>query len=144
MAASQVPAHGGRDVSGAGVPTVYVASKAKYGPLWREQRDAWDGIAVIVSTWIDESGEDESNDLADLWTRCIAEATSADLLIACYEEGDIWKGAYTEIGAAFAAGKPVYLCGRPPGSFIHHPLVTLASDPGDALQDFLDFRWVPA
>lgn len=122
-------------------PKVYVASKARYGPLWREQRDAWAGTADIISTWIDESGEGESNALVDLWLRCIAEVVEADLLIGCYEQGDIWKGAYVEIGAALAFGKPVYLCGKPPGSFINHPLVTLASDPDDALGDFLTFRW---
>lgn len=126
------------------LPSVYVASKSKYGPLWRELRDAWEGHAIIVSSWIDESGEGETSDHADLWTRCIGEARSADLLIACYEEGDIWKGAYIEIGAALACQKPVYLCGRPPGSFIHHPLVTLASDPDDALMDYLGFRSVRA
>ena len=124
------------------IPNVYVASKSKYGPLWCEFREAWQGLAVIVSSWIDESGEGESDGLADLWTRCIGEARSADLLIACYEDGDIWKGAYIEIGAALAYQKPVYLCGRPPGSFINHPLVTLASDPDDALADFLAFRKV--
>jgi hypothetical protein len=123
-------------------PTVYVASKSKYGANWREWRDAWADLGLTVtSTWIDESSEGESADLADLWKRCIAEASAADFLIAWYTPGDEWKGAYVEIGAALASGKPVYVIGPAPGSFKNHPLITLASDPNDAIEDWRAFHF---
>lgn len=123
--------------------TVYVASKSEHGPAWQDLRAVWregagfDRPVEVISTWIDESGAGMSSDLGDLWRRCIAEASSADLLIAWYQPGETWKGAYIEIGAALANGKPVYVCGNPPGSWKAHPLVTLASSPDDAIADYL-------
>lgn len=119
------------------LPKVYVASKTRYAPLWREFREAWVGQATIVSTWIDEAGDGATEDFRDLWKRCIDEAATADVLIAVHELGDVWKGAYIEVGAALASGKFVYLCGRPPGTFHHHPLITLAESPDDALMDYV-------
>jgi hypothetical protein len=117
---------------------VYVASKSCHGPMWQEFRSAWDTLPVqVVSTWIDESGEGETDDLSDLWRRCIAEAKSADVVIAYHQAGEEWKGAFIEIGAALASGAHVYVIGRPPGSWINHPNVTIASDPDDAINDFL-------
>jgi hypothetical protein len=107
-------------------------------PMWQEFRSAWDTLPVqVVSTWIDESGEGETDDLSDLWRRCIAEAKSADVVIAYHQAGEEWKGAFIEIGAALASGAHVYVIGRPPGSWINHPNVTIASDPDDAINDFL-------
>lgn len=119
------------------LPVIYVASKTKHAPMWREHRAGWEGVALVASTWIDEAAEDESADLSDLWDRCISEAANADLLIAYHEADEQWKGAYIEIGAALTSGIPVYVCGRPAGTFVNHPLVTYASDPSDALCDFL-------
>lgn len=117
---------------------VYTASKSCHGPRWQEFRSAWADLGVrVASTWIDESGEGETADFSDLWRRCIDEASTADLLVCYHEDGEVWKGAFIEIGAALACGKPVYVIGRPPGSWIHHPLVTLATDPDDAVMDFL-------
>lgn len=120
---------------------VYVASKTRYAPLWRQRRDAWAELGLAVaSTWIDEAGEGESASLADLWIRCIQEASGADFLVAVNEPGDAWKGAFVEIGAALAAGKPVYVCGRPEGSWVHHPLVTFVGSVDDAIEDFRAFH----
>ncbi len=115
---------------------IYIASKSEHGPKWREMRSllAEEGHEVI-STWIDESGPGESADMTDLWVRCIREASSCDILIAVYYPGEVWKGAFLEIGAALAHGKLVYAIGRPPGSWVNHPLVTLAADIFDAIED---------
>jgi nucleoside 2-deoxyribosyltransferase len=83
----------------------------------------------ISSTWIDD-GDDA--DPADLWRRCIAEASSADAVIAFHREGDVWKGAFVEIGAALAHGVPVFVVGDPPGSWAEHPLVTRCRSIGHA------------
>lgn len=120
---------------------VYVASKTRFAPLWRECREAWAELGlVVVSTWIDEAGEGETADFADLWTRCINEVVGADFLVAVHEPGDVWKGAYLEVGAALAHGHPVYFVGRPQGTMHHHPLVTFAADVDDAIEDYRSFH----
>ena len=109
-----------RKGSGSTQPRVYIASKTKHAALWRSLRKTMG----FISTWIDEAGEGETSDFADLWRRCIEEARTADALVAYHEPGDVWKGAFVEIGAALAAGVPVYVIGDPPGSWPNHPLVT--------------------
>jgi hypothetical protein len=121
---------------------VYVSSQTKHAHLWHTVRRAWDTMPFeVISTWIDEAGPGETVDFADLWTRNIAEASRCDLLIAYVATGDVWKGVYIEIGAALAHGHPVYVIGDrdalPNPSWLHHPLVTLASDPDDAIADFI-------
>jgi hypothetical protein len=37
---------------------------------------------------------------------------------------------------ALAFRRPVYFIGLPEGTLHHHPLVTLASDPDNAVEDF--------
>lgn len=116
---------------------MYVASKSCHGPRWQEGRIAWAELGVeVVSTWIDESGPGETGDMTDLWMRCIDEARSCHLLVAYHEPGEEWKGAFVEIGAALAADRWVYVIGRPPGSWINHPRVTICSDVDDAIEDY--------
>lgn len=66
-------------------------------------------------------------DFADLWTRCVNEAASADALILYAMPDDHLKGALVEVGAALARQVPVYIVaphGCPSiGSFTRHPLV---------------------
>jgi len=88
--------------------SIYIASKTRHAPLWRDLRAAG---APIISTWIDEAGEGESADLNDLWRRCIVESCSCDTLIVYREPQDVLKGAWVEIGAALASGRPVYAVG---------------------------------
>jgi hypothetical protein len=115
------------------LPRVYVASKSKYGRLWRERRDEWADRLTITATWIDESEMGATEDHADLWRRCVAEAAQADALVAVHHDGEAWKGAYVEIGAALAHGVPVFVVGDPPGSFLHHPLIIRCADVDAAL-----------
>lgn len=91
-----------------GYDGIYIASKTRHAHLWRDLRDAG---APIISTWIDEAGEGESGDLHDLWHRCISESKGCTHLIVYREPDDVLKGAWVEIGAALAAGKPVYAVG---------------------------------
>lgn len=107
---------------------VYVASKAKHGERWRSLRASG---TPIVSTWIDESGEGETADWGDLWTRSIAEAAGAAAVVVYNEPGESMKGALVEIGAALATGTPVFWVGPQNDSsgkeytVIRHPCVTL-------------------
>jgi len=97
----------------------YIASKTKHGPRWRELRDQ--GIPII-STWIDESEVGATNDFSDLWSRCINEAKTCDALIVYREPDEILKGGWCEVGAALAAGKPVYAVGCEEFTIRFHPL----------------------
>lgn len=99
---------------------IYIASKAKWGPRWQQLRRA--GVPII-STWIDESGVGETTDFPDLWDRCIREASSCSALIYFQMTGEEMKGALVEVGAALAAGKPVFIAEAFVGSWLHHPLV---------------------
>jgi hypothetical protein len=63
----------------------------------------------------------------------------AEVALAAGKHPDeVWKGALVEIGAALALGRPVYVIGLPPGSWVYHPLVRGAKDVIDALRDFTE------
>lgn len=114
------------------LPSVYIASKARHWQAWQRKRDEHPHIR-FVCTWIDEGDEGATIDWSDLWTRCVTEAASADAVIAYYEQGDELKGALVEVGVALGAGKPVYLVGHPPHSWVNHPNVRQALSVDDAL-----------
>lgn len=107
---------------------VYFASKAQHGPRWQALRS---GGLPVCSTWIDESGEGETSDWADLWLGNVTEASSARVIIAYNEPGERMKGALVEIGAALACETRVLWVGstRDPESkdytVISHPLVAI-------------------
>jgi hypothetical protein len=100
---------------------IYIASKTKHAPRWRELRDAG---APIISTWIDEAGEGESKDLADLWNRCVSETKHATALVLYAEPSDALKGAWIELGVALAAGVPVFAVGIECFTVSHHHHIT--------------------
>lgn len=87
---------------------VYIASKTKHAAKWKALRDS--GVPII-STWIDEAGEGETKSYEDLWRRCISEAMTAERFVIYAEPGEILKGALVEMGAAIAAGTPVFSVG---------------------------------
>jgi hypothetical protein len=113
---------------------VYVASRASVparSEMWRRLRS--EGFPII-STWIDEAGEGETQDFGELWTRIAREIASARGLVLYAEPGDFpLKGALIEVGLALGMGKPVgvVLPGveldgrtlRPVGSWFSHHLV---------------------
>jgi hypothetical protein len=101
---------------------IYTASKVKHAPMWRDLRSRG---AEIVSTWIDEAGEGETADYADLSLRCLAEVVRADCVILYCEPGDVLKGALIEVGAALAVSRPVFCVGECESLsrvFSRHPL----------------------
>jgi len=111
---------------------IYVASKAVHGPRWRDMRAA--GVP-IVSTWIDEAEVGATSDWADLWERCIREASSARAVLVYVEEGETLKGALVEAGAGLACGVSVHVV-CPLGfdhTFLRHPLVRRHETLRDAL-----------
>ena len=78
----------------------------------------------VISTWIDEAEQGQSNDLADLANCCITEAAAADCLILYSEEDEVLKSTLIEAGAALAQDKAVYTVGPCVGAhsaFRHHP-----------------------
>lgn len=89
---------------------IYVASKTKHAPMWKQLRD--EGFP-IVSSWIDEAGLEETLDWNDLWSRCINEASTATTLIVYVLPGEILKGALVEVGAALSHNVPIIIIGNP-------------------------------
>ena len=97
---------------------IYIASKVAHADRWRLLRDK---IGYpIISTWIDEAGVGESQDLSGLWDRCITEASSAEVLVLNCEPGEMLKGGWVELGAALASGVPVIAVGIDAFSVANH------------------------
>ena len=111
-------------------PRIYVASKSKHAPMWRQLRA--DGLNII-STWIDFDGEGVIDDWPSFWAGCTDEAVLADLVLAYHEPGDTWKGALVEIGAALGHATEVIVVGHPEGSWTEHPDVSLVETMDAAL-----------
>lgn len=117
---------------------IYVASRASNPArpaMWRALRAAgW----PIVSSWIDEAGEGQTEDFTELWERIGEEIRSSAGLIVYAEPEDFpLKGAYLEAGIALGAGLPVAVVlpgvqleprtDRPMGSWIRHPGVQMCA-----------------
>jgi len=128
-------------------PRVYVASRASLPErvdMWRAYRAEG---ADILSTWIDEAGEGETDSFGELWSRIEAEIRAADRLVLYAELEDFpLKGALVEAGMAIGMGKPVFVVlprilleprsMRPLGSWAAHPLVRMVSDARNAVFDW--------
>lgn len=99
---------------------IYIASKAKHGGRWRELRAS--GVPIVAS-WIDEAEEGATSDWADLWSRCIGEASGAVAVVVYVEPYEIHKGSLVELGAALHAGVPVFWVGPEYSTAPRHRLV---------------------
>jgi hypothetical protein len=109
--------------------------------MWRGLRESgW----PIVSSWIDEAGPGETDDLAELWSRIDGEVRSSRGLVVYALESDFpLKGALVEVGIAIGAGVPVFAVFpgvvldpetlRPAGSWLRHPGVRRCDDVLEAL-----------
>jgi nucleoside 2-deoxyribosyltransferase len=82
---------------------VYVASKVKHAEMWRLLRVRMG----IVSTWIDEAGEGQTENYTELAQRCLREVQDSDAVVLFCEPREVLKGALLEVGAALAYGIPV-------------------------------------
>ena len=114
---------------------IYVASRAsipEHPAMWRRLRS--EGYPII-SSWIDEDGPGETEDLGELWARIGKEVAGSSGLIFYAEPGDFpLKGALVEVGMALGVGLPVVVVApgvlldipscRPVGSWMRHPLVS--------------------
>jgi hypothetical protein len=125
--------------------TIYVASRASLPErpaMWRRLRDeGWN----IVSTWIDEAGDGETDDFSELWNRITREIQSACKVVLYAEQCDFpLKGAIVEAGIALGMGKSVVVClpgvvldgrsSRPIGSWVSHPRVYRIDDLNEAMR----------
>ena len=119
---------------------IYVASRTIHAAMWKELQS--EGVPII-STWLDEAGAGETEDFSDLWRRCVDEVKRAGRLVAFHSEGDVWKGAFIEIGVALGAGVPVTVVGGPPGSWPAHPLVSQARSVREAVGLGGRAEWCP-
>jgi hypothetical protein len=89
------------------IPKIYVASRVRHARMWRDKAHA--GMPII-STWIYEDGEGETESLSELWERILSEIKNADRLILYIGRDDFpLKGALVEAGMALALNVPVYL-----------------------------------
>lgn len=124
---------------------LYVASRASIperSAMWRTARFAgW----PILSTWIDEAGEGETECNAELWTRIHAEISAAHALVLYAEPDDFpLKGALIEAGIAIGMNKAIVCClpgvvlhphtARPLGSWFKHPFVRRCDDLESAMK----------
>lgn len=87
--------------------TFYVASKTHRASIWKKYREAG---APIISTWIDEAGENETASMYELWSRISREVRASSILVLYAPWKDApWKGAFVEVGMAFDSGKGVLI-----------------------------------
>jgi hypothetical protein len=123
---------------------IYIASRASLP----ERSAQWRALRAhghnIISSWIDEAGEGETADFADLWDRITQEIASADKLVLYAETNDFpLKGALIEVGIALGMGKLVVVClpgveldgrtQRPVGFWLAHRNVMRLDDLYDAM-----------
>ena len=114
--------------------TVYPASKSKHWPFWCALRAA--GVPIAAS-WIDEPfnriPDGAPPDWILHWTRCLNEASAADIVLMFAQEGENQNGALIEVGAALSAGKRVYLVSPHDWSWAHHSRVKRFDTLADAV-----------
>jgi hypothetical protein len=103
---------------------VYIASKTAHAASWLKLRELKPEIQ-ITSTWINEAGEGQTADYAELSERCLKEVAQADFLLLYCATNEVLKGALTEVGAAMALGKEIRCVGDSfslSRVFCRHPL----------------------
>lgn len=123
-------------------PRVYLAGKTWRAPIWRWLAGGGSkGLFSVNATWPWLPGALPTRLHAELWARCVDEASRADFLCVIARPGDVLKGTMIEIGAALANGVPVYQVGvcnslksgdGSDASFVSHPLWRVAESPWDA------------
>lgn len=131
---------------------IYVASRASVPErpaVWRRLRDveSW----PIVSTWIDEAGAGETDDMSELWMRIHQEIIASEgLILLAYKSDFPLKGAFVEAGIAIGLGLPVAVIlpdvtpdptnMAPIGSWVRHPNVQICAGLGSARKYINNFK----
>jgi hypothetical protein len=82
---------------------IYVSSKLKFIPMWKEVRKNFN----VISTWIDIPEGEE--DLEQIAICCIEEPRDCDILLLYVEPNDYLKYALMEFGSALCANNTVYI-----------------------------------
>lgn len=114
----------------------YIASRTHHAEKWRNLKAFG---APIISRWhslVEEDGTDHAlSDLGRLWCDINEDITQAAGLLLYVEPDDFpLRGAFVEVGMALTQGIPIAIFapgvsfdshGRPLGSWIHHPLVSM-------------------
>lgn len=107
------------------VPKVYIASKIRYAPVWRELYSHSD--IHIVSRWpfLETQVDDRPTNCRKFWQDDFTDVSSADILILFAEEGENLRGALVEVGIALGLGKHIIVIGdhKDHGTWWHHPQV---------------------
>jgi len=103
---------------------IYIASKTKHAASWLKLREQRPDVQ-ITSTWINEAGEGQTADYAELAQRCIDEVKQADFVLLYCASDEVLKGALVEVGVALALGKDIRCVGDSftlSRVFCRHPL----------------------
>jgi hypothetical protein len=106
---------------------VYVASKAKFAPMWCGLRAALAELGVDVrASWLTWPGNRDgtlpsASDWSEHWRNCIAEASEADVCLFYAEAGSTQCGALLEVGASLAAGRQVFVVSDYKWTAAEHP-----------------------
>jgi hypothetical protein len=112
-------------------PRIYIASKAKHRPRWREFRDLDDRFI----------GVDDPNqiDYPKHWKECVQDVKDCDVLVMYVETGEVMKGALIELGMALAQGKEIIVAGDlgDNGTWWHHPNVQVSDKSIEDLMLFI-------
>lgn len=111
---------------------VYCVSKARWTHMWRSLRDAH-GIPV-VSSWINDGGEETILDWGAFWTRALAEASTATCALVYVAPCERLVGGMAEIGTVLSHGGEVYAYGAYGSALrtlIGHPRVHGFTNLGD-------------
>jgi hypothetical protein len=103
--------------------------------MWQALRAA--GLDIRAS-WIDanldhDGGEPSVDAWARHWQTCIAEASSADIVLVLANADARETGSLTEMGAGLASGAQVFLVSPHDWSVKHHPRVRSFSTLADAV-----------
>lgn len=122
-------------------PRIYIASKAKHRPRWREFRDilGYD----IISQWIDTDDKFNENpeglDYAKLWRACVQDVKNCDVLVIYIEEEEHLKGALVELGIALGLNKEIIVTGilGDNGTWYHHDRVEVSDKPIEELMVYI-------
>jgi hypothetical protein len=123
-------------------PRTYVASRASIPERPRMWKDFRENGAEITSSWIDESGLNETPSFSRLWARIVHEVGRSEQLLLYVEQTDFpLKGAFVECGIALGLGLPVFVVTdfslgatgvgeKMLGSWIWHPQVSIYTHSG--------------